>query len=122
MQEQIDKLTKIIKDVKRDEEKQLNDERDVLNDLKKQVSKQQKRHQELAQKYFDARKKIKNQHEQTLSENSRLKQTVKQLQLRVSEEMRLYEKQNKAKQTLIMRKSDDFKEDCNYLFIQTKLE
>ncbi len=121
MQEQIDKLTKIIKDVKRDEEKQLNDERDVLNDLKKQVSKQQKRHQELAQKYFDARKKIKNQHEQTLSENSRLKQTVKQLQLRVSEEMRLYEKQNKAKQTLIMRKSDDFKEDCIYLFIQTKL-
>lgn len=38
---------------------QLTDEREVLNDLKKEVGKQQKRHQELAQKYFDSRKKIK---------------------------------------------------------------
>lgn len=36
--------------------------------------------------------------------------------------MRLYEKENKAKQTLIMRKSEDFKEDCNHLSIQIKLE
>lgn len=33
-----------------------------MNDLKKEVGKQQKRHQELAQKYFDTRKKIKNEH------------------------------------------------------------
>jgi hypothetical protein len=39
---------------------------------------------------------------------------VKQLEQRVSEEMRLYEKENKAKQTLIMRKSEDFKEDCSH--------
>lgn len=59
MEEQIDKLSKIIQDVKREEERQLTDEREVLNDLKKEVGKQQKRHQELAQKYFDSRKKIK---------------------------------------------------------------
>jgi hypothetical protein len=62
MEEQIDKLAKMIQDVKRDEERQLNDERDVLGDLKREVGKQQKRHQELAQKYFDTRKKIKNEH------------------------------------------------------------
>lgn len=28
--------------------------------------------------------------------------------------MRIYEKENKAKQTLIFRKSEDFQEDCNY--------
>jgi hypothetical protein len=38
----------------------LNEEREVVNDLKKEVGKQQKRHQELAQKYFETRKKIKN--------------------------------------------------------------
>jgi hypothetical protein len=59
MEEQVDKLSKIIQDVKREEERQLTDEREVLNDLKKEVGKQQKRHQELAQKYFDSRKKIK---------------------------------------------------------------
>lgn len=26
--------------------------------------------------------------------------------------MRIYEKENKAKQTLILRKSEDFQEDC----------
>jgi hypothetical protein len=59
MEEQVDKISKIIQDVKREEERQLTDEREVLNDLKKEVGKQQKRHQELAQKYFDSRKKIK---------------------------------------------------------------
>jgi hypothetical protein len=34
--------------------------------------------------------------------------------------MRIYEKENKAKQTLILRKSEDFQEDCNSNPIQIR--
>ena len=34
--------------------------------------------------------------------------------------MRIYEKENKAKQTLILRRSEDFQEDCKYKAIQIK--
>lgn len=34
--------------------------------------------------------------------------------------MRIYEKENKAKQTLIFRKSEDFQEDCNVLITLDK--
>lgn len=34
--------------------------------------------------------------------------------------MRIYEKENKAKQTLIFRKSEDFQEDCKYFIILDK--
>lgn len=58
--------------------------------MRRQQQRQEQRHKEVAQKYFDARRQIKTEREATLAEQQRLKETLKQLELRVADELRFY--------------------------------
>lgn len=59
----------------------------------------------MAQRYFEARRQGKQEREATLAEQQRLRDTLRQLEARLAEELRHYEKENKARQTLILRRS-----------------
>ena len=63
-----------------------------MDKLKKEVKKQEQKHKQLAEKYFNTRKALKDQHQSTKVEHEKLKSTVASLEQKVNEEMKVYEK------------------------------
>ena len=57
----------------------------------------------------------------SLAQNKKLKQTLDALEGKLAKEEEHYDREMKAKQTLVLRKSEDFQEDCKYLVMQIKL-
>lgn len=80
----------------------------IVAQLKQSSKKVNEKHSNLVDKYFKARKRLKDVFASVKKENESLKTANSTLETKITSEMKVYEKDNKAKQTLIIRKSEDF--------------
>ena len=114
MKDQVEALEDMIRKAKEEEKQKLPKEQAVIDELNKQFRDLEKKHKKLAEEYFANRRQRKKEVEEAEKENRKLKETQSSFEEKVAAEIRVYEKENRAKQTLILRKSGDFQEDCNY--------
>jgi hypothetical protein len=56
-----------------------------MDKLKEDLKKQEKKHKDLAEKYFTTRKNLKDEHKETKAEHEKLKATVASLEQKVNE-------------------------------------
>jgi hypothetical protein len=80
-------------------------------ELNKKYGQLEKKHKELAEAYFNLKRQHKQKNNSVAEESEKLRKTYAILNEKIESALCEHEKESKAEQALIFRKSEDFQED-----------